>query len=100
VPIKNYSKGMSTRLSLSLVTSRAAELLIMDEVFDGADQFFLEKFAPRLERTVFESKSSLFISHNADILKKYCNRAVVIHNGKLVFDGAVTKGLFFYQNIS
>jgi ABC-type polysaccharide/polyol phosphate transport system ATPase subunit len=100
VPIKNYSKGMAARLILSLFTSSAAELLIMDEVFDGADQFFLEKFYPRLEDTILKSKSTLFISHNVDILTKHCNRAIVLHKGKIIFDGGIAKGIFCYQNIS
>lgn len=98
VPIKNYSKGMSTRLTLSLVTARPAELLIMDELFDGADQFFMEKFNPRLEKIINDSKSSIFISHNRDVLQKHCNRGIVVQKGEVVFDGPINKAIFYYQN--
>src|SRR5256885_10895379 len=37
LPFRLYSNGMQTRLCLSVVTARPSDLLILDEVFDGAD---------------------------------------------------------------
>jgi ABC-type polysaccharide/polyol phosphate transport system ATPase subunit len=97
-PIKTYSKGMSTRLLLSLVTARPSELLIMDELFDGADQFFMDKFTPRLESIIQRSNSTLFINHDINLLKKYCNRIIVLNEGEVCFDGMPLKGFYFYEN--
>lgn len=98
VPVKNYSKGMATRLLLSLITSMPAEFLIMDEIFDGADQFFMEKFTPRLENIIKKSKSTLFINHDVSILKKYCNRVIVLNAGEIFYDGPSLKGFFYYDH--
>lgn len=100
VAVKNYSKGMSSRLLLSLLTTLPAELLIMDELFDGADQFFMEKFSPRLESIIEQSNAILFVNHNLEFLKKYCNRIIVLHNGEIFFDGLPQKGFFCYQSQS
>lgn len=98
LPIRKFSKGMNARLILSIVTAMPAELLIIDELFDGADKFFMEKFEPRLEQTIKNSKSTIFVSHNLEIIKKYSNRAIVLEKGKIVFDGNISKGMFYYQS--
>jgi ABC-type polysaccharide/polyol phosphate transport system ATPase subunit len=71
----------------------------MDELFDGADQFFMEKFNPRLEKIINDSKATLFISHSIDILEKYCNRGIVLQSGEVLFDGSITKSIFCYHNL-
>ena len=98
VAIKNYSRGMTSRLILSLITARVAELMIIDEIFDGADQFFMEKFHHRLSSLLKNTNATIFISHDANILRKYCNRAIVIKDGKIAFEGPLEKAIFYYQN--
>jgi ABC-type polysaccharide/polyol phosphate transport system ATPase subunit len=99
VAIKNYSKGMAARLFLSLITARATELLILDEVFDGSDLFFKQKFAPRLENILEKSKAAIFINHDTKMLKAHVNRVIVLNKGEITFDGNPTKGFFLYENI-
>lgn len=98
VAIKNYSKGMSTRLFLSLITALPTDLLILDEVFDGADEFFKIKFQSRLQNIIEASKATIFINHDSYMLKRYINRAIVIDQGEIVFDGNPLKGFFLYQS--
>ena len=97
-PIKTYSKGMSARLILSLVTALPADLLIMDELFDGADQFFMEKFEPRLKHIIEKSKATLFINHDISFLKEHCNQVIVLNEGEISYTGSPIKGFFYYQN--
>lgn len=97
-PIKTYSKGMAARMLLSLVTALPSDLLIMDELFDGADQFFMDKFTPRFEKVIGKSKATLFVNHDTAILKKYCSRVIVLNEGKIEYDGPPAKGFFFYEN--
>ncbi len=95
---KNYSKGMMARLVLSIITSSPCDLLIIDELFDGADQFFMDKFRPRLDQIIKNAKAAIFVSHNIDIIKAHCNRAIVLEEGQVKFDGTTHKALYFYQN--
>lgn len=96
--VKNYSKGMMARLVLSIITSKPCDLLIIDELFDGADQFFMEKFKPRLDQIIKDSIAAIFVSHNIEIIKAHCNRSLVMENGQIKYDGNINKGLYFYQN--
>ena len=98
IPYKLYSNGMQTRLSLSLVSARPAGLLILDEVFDGADMFFREKVTTRVTRLMEKSGAVLFVSHIPDQVKRVCTRTIVLHRGQIVFDGDPVEGLKFYEN--
>jgi ABC-type polysaccharide/polyol phosphate transport system ATPase subunit len=100
LPHKHFSAGMKARLFLSIVSSQPTDLLIMDEIFENADMFFNEKIYPRLEKLIQSSAATLVVSHDEEIFKKICNRAIVLDNQKVVFDGSVEDGLNFYGNIN
>jgi len=97
LPFRVYSNGMQARLCLALVTCKPCDLLILDEVFDGADQFFREKMAARMVRLAEQSESVLFVSHSPDQIEKLCNRVLVLEHGRIQFDGNVKEGLKYYQ---
>jgi ABC-2 type transport system ATP-binding protein len=97
-PFKYFSNGMQARLCLSILTMQATDLLILDEVFEGADQFFREKIAKRVLGIIERSGAVIFVSHSEDQLRRVCNRAIVLKNGAVAFDGPVEDGLSFYQH--
>jgi ABC-2 type transport system ATP-binding protein len=98
-PFKFYSRGMQTRLGLSLSAIRPSDLLILDEVFDGADMFFRDKISARMLDVVHQSGAVIFVSHSVEQIRKVCNRVVVLQNGSIIFDGAVEEGLQCYENL-
>ena len=97
-PFKHYSKGMKVRLFLSIVSARPCDLLILDEVFNGADIFFNEKISNRILNVINTSGAVIFISHSEEIVKEVCNRAVVLGNKKILFDGPVEDAISFYHS--
>ena len=97
VPFKNYSRGMQARLGLSLVTSRPTDLLILDEVFDGADHFFQEKVSARTLNMIEHSGAVILVSHNPQQLELACNRAIVLDRQGILFDGDVQQAIEYYQ---
>jgi ABC-2 type transport system ATP-binding protein len=99
IPFRTYSNGMQTRLCLSLISARPCDLLILDEVFDGADAFFREKISRRVLRMIEESGAVIFVSHSAEQVRKVCNRMVILHGGGIAFDGDVSEGIRFYQGL-
>jgi ABC-type polysaccharide/polyol phosphate transport system ATPase subunit len=96
-PFKYYSNGMQARLCLSVLTIEPTDLLILDEVFEGADQFFREKIAARVLKVIENSGAVLFVSHSEDQLRRVCNRAVILRDGRVAFDGNIEEGLAFYR---
>ena len=95
---KYYSKGMMARLFLSVVSARPCDLLILDEVFNGADEFFNEKITKRVKSMIERSGAVIFISHSADLIKEVCNKIVVIDKQQIAFTGNVEEGLKFYTD--
>ncbi|EQC47899.1 ABC transporter ATP-binding protein [Bacteriovorax sp. Seq25_V] len=98
-PFQSYSKGMQARLCLSLVSCKESDLLILDEVYDGADEFFQEKIANRVLGMIDKSGGVLFVSHSVDNIRKSCNRVIVLDKCSKVFDGNVEDGINFYQGL-
>jgi ABC-type polysaccharide/polyol phosphate transport system ATPase subunit len=98
-PFKYYSKGMQARLFLSVVSAEPSDILILDEVFDGADAYFSKKISKRLMDLISESKAVIFVSHTEEHLRSACNKIVVINNNQLEFEGGVEEGIAFYNRI-
>lgn len=98
-PFKYYSKGMQARLFLSVVSAVPSDLLILDEVFDGADAYFSKKIAGRLMNMIESSQAVIFVSHVEEHLRQACNRLIVLNNNVIDYDGSVEGGIAFYRNI-
>jgi ABC-type polysaccharide/polyol phosphate transport system ATPase subunit len=95
-PYKTYSRGMQARLVLSLISSTPSNVLILDEVFDGADVFFKEKIAARMIKKIESSDAVVFVSHGPDQIMELCNRVVVLKEGTIAFDGPPAQAIEFY----
>ncbi len=98
-PLRHLSAGMNERMVLSLITSRAPEIYIFDEVFFGADRGFRAKLGPRMAQRLREAKTTLVVSHDLEIVQEYCNRGLVLEAGQIVFDGDLQQALAFYKAI-
>jgi ABC-type polysaccharide/polyol phosphate transport system ATPase subunit len=95
-----YSKGMQTRVCLSLISALPSQLLILDEVFDGADQYFKEKVTHRVTEMIQKSGAALFVTHSIAQVRQVCNRVIVLNNSRIEFDGQVEPGIRYYlENI-
>lgn len=96
-PIKTYSKGMLLRLSLSLLSALPTDILILDEVFDGADEFFREKLSRRIKNLIDNSGVVIFVSHQDIQLLEVCTRVLLINNGSIIYDGSPEEALKAYR---
>jgi ABC-type polysaccharide/polyol phosphate transport system ATPase subunit len=99
IPFKQYSKGMQSRLLLSLVSSKPTDLLILDEVFDGADIFFQKKIATRMRSLIQSAGATIFVSHSMEQIRDICNHVLVLDKGKIAFFGDVEEGISTYVSI-
>ena len=100
IAYKFYSKGMQARLCLSLVSSKPCDVIILDEVFDGADIFFREKLSKRILKMIKESGAALFVSHSPEQVHEVCNRVILLDGGKIIFDGDVITGIERYRALA
>lgn len=85
--IKNFSKGMKMKLSISVALSHNAELLILDEATSGLDPVVRDDILDiLLEFVQDENKSILISSHITSDLEKVADYIVFIHKGKVIFE--------------
>lgn len=97
-PYRTYSTGMQARLILSVVTAKAADFLILDEVFEGADMFWQKKIQARTRNLIEKAGAFLFVSHNSELLREVCHRSIVLKNGRAHCFESVDDGLKFYTS--
>lgn len=100
VPVKRYSSGMYMRLGFSVAIYTNAPILLIDEVLAVGDQSFQKKCIDSL-KSIKESKERtiVFISHNEGAIKKFCERSLLIEQGKLIKDGDTNEVIKEYHKI-
>ena len=100
--LKNYSSGMQVRLAFSVSIYANREILLMDEVLAVGDTNFQKKCLREFGRYKGEGKTVVLVTHDIATVKKYCDRAMLLKNGKLLkIGGPVEVGdEYVYQNMS
>jgi ABC-type polysaccharide/polyol phosphate transport system ATPase subunit len=83
MPFSAYSQGMAARLAFATATSFEPEILLMDEWIGAGDQNFAEQASRRLHALVSRAGIIVLASHNNDLLKRICNKAIVLKHGRL-----------------
>jgi ABC-type polysaccharide/polyol phosphate transport system ATPase subunit len=88
-PVKRYSSGMRARLSFAASLSLPAQVYILDEVLNNADDGFKERAASHLERLRDGGATIVFISHEMPLLERICHRGVWLEKGQVVREGSI-----------
>lgn len=96
-PIKTYSAGMLVRLAFAISTALPGDLLLLDEVINAGDAAFLAKAHARVNQLINKAKIMLLASHDFSAINSFCNRAIVMHQGNLIFDGNVAEAISAYR---
>lgn len=86
-PVRTYSSGMYMRLAFSVAINVDAEILLIDEILAVGDQHFQDKCFAKLEELAKSNMTIVIVSHSLDSIKKLCNRAIWINEGKVAMDG-------------
>jgi lipopolysaccharide transport system ATP-binding protein len=86
-PVRYYSSGMLARLGFSIAVHTEPDLLLVDEVLAVGDHAFQEKCLGRIEAMREAGVTILFVSHDEHLVRRLCERAMLLENGKLAADG-------------
>jgi lipopolysaccharide transport system ATP-binding protein len=96
MPVKRYSTGMYVRLAFSVAAHLDPEILLLDEVFAVGDRAFQEKCLARISEMTSTGRTVLFVSHDVSSVARLCDRAIVLNDGQLVFQGPVDDAVARY----
>lgn len=97
VPVKFYSSGMILRLAFAVGAFLESDILIIDEVLAVGDGEFQKKCINTMSGLEEKGKTLLFVSHNMGMVKRLCNRAIMLSSGKIVDEGPVDQVVNSYM---
>jgi len=95
-PVLHYSSGMLTRLAFALSMAIEFDCFLIDEAMVVGDVRFherchLELFHKRKDRAF------ILVTHEANVIKRHCKNACVLHEGRLLPFQSVDAAYDFYQ---
>ena len=96
MPLRTYSSGMQMRLAFAVATSIDPEIILMDEWIGVGDAHFMEKADQRLSEFVQRAGLLVLASHSPDLIRKTCNRGLMLSHGKVVCTGTSEEVLAVY----
>ena len=97
VPLKNFSSGMYARLGFSVATHVEPDILIIDEILGVGDYRFGQKCGKRIRKMLSKGTTVLLVSHDIDVIRSICTRALLLHKGDMVCIGLVDDVCNIYQ---
>jgi len=88
-PVRTYSSGMYMRLAFSVAINVDAEILLIDEILSVGDEHFQEKCLKKIEELKSQGVTIVFVTHGMGTVKRFCTRAVWLHEGVIQKDGNI-----------
>lgn len=79
--LKNYSSGMLMRLAYSIAIQIPFDVLLLDEVLAVGDETFQRKCFDTFERFKAEGKTVVLVTHQPDLLRRFCDRVLLLEDG-------------------
>lgn len=86
-PARTYSSGMYMRLAFAVAAHTSPDVLVVDEALAVGDIRFQMKCIERMNLLKARGATILFVSHSPEQVKRFCDRAIWLHRGRLMLDG-------------
>jgi len=101
VPIRHYSSGMYIRLGFAVSTSiDPGGILAVDEVLAVGDEAFQRRCFERIDQLRKEGTTILFVSHDLGSVRRLCDRALWLSQGRIRAYGYLDEVLDAYLEAS
>ncbi len=99
LPVRTYSSGMYMRLGFSVAAHIQSDVLLLDEVFAVGDEQFQRKCFGKIAEFKNRGGTILFVSHDAQAVERLCDRAVLLRQGEVAFDGPTREAIAAYRRL-
>ena len=96
-PVRVYSSGMQMRLAFSVATAIRPDILIVDEALSVGDAYFQHKSFDRIREFRKQGTTLLIVSHDKQAITSICDRAILLAEGKLAFEGEPEAVMDYYN---
>lgn len=98
-PIKCYSQGMFVRLAFAIAIHMDSDVLLIDDTFAVGDEYFQRKCIKKIFELKEEGRTVIFVTHDINMLKRICNRAIFIKEGEIIKDDSTEKVIPLYTQL-
>lgn len=92
-PVQHYSTGMRARLAYAIAAQLKADLLLVDEALSVGDAAFQRKCMRHIKSHLEQGGALLFVSHSAQLVLETCNRALLLDDARITYQGDVSTAL-------
>jgi ABC-type polysaccharide/polyol phosphate transport system ATPase subunit len=99
LPVRTYSSGMYMRLGFAIASHIEANVLLLDEVFAVGDEAFQRKCFGKIFEFKQRGGTIVFVSHDASAVERLCDRAVLLKDGLVAFDGPTHDAIVEYRRL-
>lgn len=96
--LKNYSSGMQVRLAFSIAIRAKGDILLLDEVLAVGDAAFQQKCNDYFA-SIKGKQTVILVTHSMENVRRFCDRAILIENGKIINQGDPKKVAKAYENL-
>lgn len=96
--LKNYSSGMQVRLAFSIAIRARGDILVLDEVLAVGDAAFQKKCNDYFA-SLHGNQTVILVTHSMENVTKFCDRAIMIEEGKIACEGKPEKVAKAYLNL-
>ncbi|MEV8241313.1 ABC transporter ATP-binding protein [Microbacterium testaceum] len=97
--VKFYSSGMYVRLAFAVAVHTDPDVLLVDEVLAVGDEAFQRKCMDRIRDFQKEGRTIILVTHSLDQVVELCGRAVLLHQGEVLFDGAPSTAVARFRDL-
>jgi capsular polysaccharide transport system ATP-binding protein len=95
-PIKSFSSGMRSRVAFGLSMAFDFDYYLIDEIGAVGDAKFKAKSKAAYEEKLTNS-NVIMVSHSMGEIKKWCDKVVLVKDGKATIYDDVEEGIKVYQ---
>lgn len=97
-PVRTYSSGMYMRLAFSVAIHVSPEILLIDEILAVGDGDFQKKCFDKIMEFKNNNVTIILVTHDLESVKKLCDKAYLLENGKIAACGTPTEVISRYTD--
>lgn len=95
-PVSFYSSGMKARLAFAISIMSKPDVLLVDEVLSVGDFRFRQKCLDHIDQ-IRDNCALILVSHSASTVRMFCNNAIVLEKGHVLFHGDAETAVDLYH---
>jgi lipopolysaccharide transport system ATP-binding protein len=95
-PLRTSSSGMAMRIAFAAAVAIEPDIIVVDEALAVGDASFQHKCYRRLAEFQARGVTILLVTHRLDLIPQLCQRALLLADGAILFDGAPGPAIDLY----